>query len=153
MSDLLGEGKINIFFFLYIAVKNYPPTSVTTFKIIFFFHHKYAVGNTVVSLSDLCKCYVTCIADLESLLVEFELDELMLDEDGELLMHFPVKWLTFNGFPRSCGFVPTGWRCGCTGVKNGTVIGRHGGGGGFVEGESYSRGCGVSGLCILKGLV
>lgn len=143
------------------------------------------------------------MADLESL-AEFEPEaEPMLEPDDELLMHLPVSWLMLSGLLMSCGLVPTGWRGGCTGLKNCNGNGRHegaepltagcggsdsgpddadldpadgtpdeeevvvrcccsetsadseggggrgGGGGGLPVGESYSCGCGVSGLCRL----
>lgn len=55
------------------------------------------------------------MADLESLFVAFELDELMLEDDGEFLIHLPVNWLTLSGLFISCGLVPTGCLGGCTG--------------------------------------
>lgn len=148
------------------------------------------------------------MADRESL-AELEPEpEPMLEPDDELLMHLPVSWLMLSGLLISCGLVPTGWRGGCTGLKNCNGNGRHGegtgapagcggggsdsgpddeaspplpadetgaadeevvaarcccsetsadsdeggsggGGGGLPVGESYSCGCGVSGLCRL----
>lgn len=83
-------------------------------------------------------------------MVEFELDELMLEEVGEFLIHLPVNWFTLKGLLMSCGFVPTGFREGANGPpKNCNGNGKHGGGGGLLIGQSYSSGCGVNGLCKL----
>jgi len=75
------------------------------------------------------------MADLESLLAEFEPDdEPMLEPEDELLMHLPVSWLMLSGLLMSCGLVPTGCRGGCTGLKNCNGNGRH-------EGFELLAGC------------
>lgn len=80
------------------------------------------------------------MADLESL-AELEPEpEPMLEPDDELLMHLPVSWLMLSGLLMSCGLVPTGWRGGCTGLKNCNGNGRH------EEGaEPLTAGCGGGG--------